>query len=139
MYEPPDSCPKITCRARGSRRYPLRQQCSYLIVETWLRVPELGPVSVSGLTFTELKRLVSRVVSERMIGTEIFLSPVALRQISVLVVGEVEKPGNYVLSALSSPIHALYVAGGPSDLGSYRNIKLTKLGGGLSQISMTLV
>ena len=47
-----------------------------------------------------------------MIGTEVFVTPVALRQISVMVVGEVQKPGSYLLSALASPIHALYVAGG---------------------------
>ena len=38
-----------------------------------------------------------------------FVTPVALRQISVMVVGEVQKPGSYLLSALASPIHALYV------------------------------
>ena len=66
-----------------------------------LVVPELGPVSVSGLTFLELKEL-SLVVSERIIGTEVFISPAAFRQISVMVVGEVEKPGNYLLSALAT-------------------------------------
>ena len=99
-------------------------------------VPEFGPVPVSGLTFTELKRLVSKVVSEGMIGTEVFVSPVALRQVSVMVVGEVKKPGNYLLSALANPIHALYTAGGPSDLGSYRNIKLTKLDGESFQLDL---
>ena len=99
-------------------------------------VPELGPLSVSGLTFTELKRLTNRLVSERMIGTEVFVSPLAIRQISVMVVGEVEKPGSYLLSALANPIHALYVAGGPNTLGSYRNIKLSKLDGETYQIDL---
>ena len=94
-----------------------------------LVVPELGPISVSGLTFTELKRLVDGVVQERMIGMEAFVSPVSLRRVSVMVVGEVERPGNYLLSALAGPLHALYAAGGPSELGSYRNIVLTKLSG----------
>ena len=101
-----------------------------------LVVPELGPVSVSGLTFLELKELLSLVVSERIIGTEVFISPVAFRQISVMVVGEVEKPGNYLLSALANPIHALYAAGGPNELGSYRNIRMTKLGGEEYQLDL---
>ena len=71
-----------------------------------------------------------------MIGTEVFVSPVALRQISVMVVGEVEKPGSYLLSALANPIHALYLAGGPNDLGSYRKIKLTKLDGESHQLDL---
>ena len=53
-----------------------------------------------------------------------------------MVVGEVEKPGNYLLSALANPIHALYLAGGPNELGSYRNIKLTKLDGESHQLDL---
>ena len=138
MYEPPNSSavPQNYLLGPGDDRLSVtlfgKVSAQYEVIveqDGSLVVPELGPISVSGLTFTELKRLVSRVVSERMIGTEVFVSPVALRQISVMVVGEVEKPGNYLLSALANPIHALYVAGGPNELGSYRNIKLTKLGG----------
>ena len=101
-----------------------------------LVIPELGSVSVSGLSFAELKQLLRVVVSERMIGTEIYVSSVALKQISIMVVGEVEKPGSYLLSALATPIHALYLAGGPSELGSYRNIKLTKLSGEHHQLDL---
>ena len=101
-----------------------------------LVVPELGSLSVTGLTFTEFKELVSNVVKERMIGTEVFLSPMDLKQISIVVVGEVKKPGTYLLSALANPIHALYVAGGPGEIGSYRNIRLTKLSGEVHELDL---
>ena len=72
-----------------------------------------------------------------MIGTEVFVSPVALRQISVMVVGEVQKPGSYLRSALANPIHALYLAGGPNELrGAIANIKLTKLDGESHQLDL---
>ena len=144
MYEPPKSSAvpqnylvgpgdrlSVTLFGKVSAQYEVMVEQDGSLV-----VPELGPVSVSGLTFTELKSIVSRVVSERMIGTEVFVSPVALRQISVMVVGEVEKPGSYLLSALANPIHALYLAGGPNELGSYRNIKLTKLDGESHQLDL---
>ena len=144
MYEPPSSSAvpqnyllgpgdrlSVTLFGKASAQYEVTVEQDGSLV-----VPELGPVSVSGLTFTELKRIVSRIVSERMIGTEVFVSPVALRQISVMVVGEVERPGSYLLSALANPIHALYLAGGPNELGSYRNIKLTNLVGESSQLDL---
>ena len=94
MYEPPNSSAvpqnylvgpgdrlSLTLFGKVSAQYEVTVEQDGLLV-----VPELGPVSVSGLTFTELKAIVSRVVSERMIGTEVFISPVALRQISVMVV-----------------------------------------------------
>jgi polysaccharide export outer membrane protein len=137
MYEPPATAAvpqnyllgpgdrlSVTLFGKTSGQYELIVELDGSLV-----VPDLGPLSVSGLTFTELKSLVSRTVKERMIGTEAFVSPVALRQISVMVVGEVEQPGNYLLSALANPTHALYAAGGPNELGSYRDIKLTRLSG----------
>ena len=144
MYEPPNSSavPKnyllgpgdrlsVTLFGKVSAQYEVMVEQDGSLV-----VPELGPVSVSGLTFTELKAIVSRVVGERMIGTEVFVSPIALRQVSVMVVGEVVKPGSYLLSALANPIHALYLAGGPNELGSYRNIKLTKLDGESNRLDL---
>ena len=137
MYEPPSSAAtpqnyligpgdrlSVTLFGKVSSRYELTVE-----QEGSLLVPDLGPLSVSGLSFTELKRLVGNTVKERMIGTEAYISAVELRQISVMVVGEVERPGNFLLSALANPIHALYLAGGPNELGSYRDIKLTRLSG----------
>ncbi len=89
-------------------------------------VPDVGSISVAGLTFTELKRVTDRVVKDRLIGVDAFVTPSQLRRISVAVFGEVEKPGQYLLSSLANPLHALYMAGGPTDIGSYRNIKIVK-------------
>jgi polysaccharide export outer membrane protein len=99
-------------------------------------VPDLGPLQVAGLTFKELKQFAKNIVAERLIGTEIFISPGEVRKISVMVVGEAKYPGQYNLSALSNPLHALYLAGGPTEIGSYRNIRLSSVGGESSTLDL---
>lgn len=51
-----------------------------------------------------------------------------LRSIKVFVLGEVKKPGAYTISALSHTFHVLYAAGGPTKLGTLRQIKLRREG-----------
>ena len=83
MYEPPNSSavPQNYLLGPGDRLSLMlfgKVSAQYEVMveqDGSLVVPELGPVSVSGLTFTELKSIVSHVVSERMIGTEVFVSP----------------------------------------------------------------
>lgn len=99
-------------------------------------LPDLGSIPVAGLSLLELKALTKLIAEERLIGTELYVSPVELRQINVMVVGEVKKPGSYTLSAQSSPLHALYLSGGPTEIGSYRNIKLTSVSGVVERLDL---
>ena len=57
-----------------------------------LLVPSLSPLNASGLSFGELEDILKKQVSDSLIGTEVFLSVATLRQISVLVAGEVSNP-----------------------------------------------
>ena len=82
-------------------------------------LPKLGRVVLSGLTFPEAKTLIEKRVSEQLIGSEAILSMGSLRSINVFIAGEVNKPGNYSVSALSTLSQAVYVAGGISDVGSF--------------------
>ena len=94
-----------------------------------ISLPRIGPIAVAGLTFDQATALVQREVNSQLIGAEVVVSLVKLRQISVFVAGEVERPGQYNLSSLSSITQALYSAGGISELGTFRGIKVNRSGG----------
>lgn len=91
-------------------------------------IPNLGPFNVAGLTYSELKKYLRSEISTKLLGVEVNVSLAELRSMRVFVLGEAFKPGPYVLSSLSSITHALFAAGGLSDIGSLRNIKLKRAG-----------
>jgi polysaccharide export outer membrane protein len=90
--------------------------------------PELGPIAISGLKFSEAKQLVQQKVSEQMIGVRAVISLGELRSIRVFILGEAFKPGSYTVSSLSTMTNALLVSGGITDIGSLRNIQLKRQG-----------
>ncbi|MSP50812.1 MAG: hypothetical protein EXQ91_00210 [Alphaproteobacteria bacterium] len=91
-----------------------------------LVLPDLPPVSTSGATFGELRGRIELLVATQFISTDVYLSLGEVRQLSVLVVGEVRRPGVYVLSGLSNVIEALVSAGGVAKTGSLRGIQLQR-------------
>ncbi len=90
--------------------------------------PRLGLLSVGGLTFAEARRLVEARVAERLIGTSAIVSMGRLRSITIFLAGEVNNPGAFSVSSLTTITQALYVAGGISDVGTYRNIQVKRNG-----------
>lgn len=90
--------------------------------------PELGPIAVVGLTFREMKELLSREVRNRMIGNEVSVSMGRLRSIRILVLGEVFRPGSYTVSGLSTLTNALFTCGGVQKIGSLRRVQLKRDG-----------
>ena len=88
--------------------------------------PELGPITVAGLTFREMKELVSREVENRMIGNEVSVSMGRLRSIRILVLGEIFRPGSYTVSGLSTLTNALFTSGGVQKIGSLRRVQLKR-------------
>ena len=96
-----------------------------------LLLENIGPISVSGLSIKEAKARVSRKLSSAYDGlkgsepnTFVSLSLGQLRTIRVSIVGSVEIPGTYSLSSLSSVFNALYAAGGITEKGTLREIKV---------------
>ena len=87
-----------------------------------INIPDIGDIPVAGLNLQEASDLVKGLVSQAFIGVEAFISLSELRDINVLIVGNVEKPGMYTLSGGSSPLSLLYAAGGVNENGSYRSI-----------------
>ena len=90
--------------------------------------PELGPISVAGLTFGELRENMKKEVEDRLIGTEVSITMGRLRSIQVFILGDVVQPGNYLLSGLTTMSHALFTSGGVGDIGSLRRIQLKRGG-----------
>ncbi|PKH86722.1 SLBB domain-containing protein [Colwellia sp. Bg11-28] len=90
--------------------------------------PSHGPFTVSGLSFNEMKRLLTARIKEKVIGVDVVVGIASLRSMRVFVLGDAHKPGPYTLSSLSSITHAIFAAGGISDIGSLRNIQLKRAG-----------
>ncbi len=93
-----------------------------------INIPKIGVLGVSGLTFSELKRLLYKQFSKYYTGFEMNVSMGSLRTIRVYVVGHARRPGAYTLSSLSTLINALFEAGGPSKTGTMRAIQVKRNG-----------
>lgn len=94
-----------------------------------------GPVYVNGLTIeVAKKRLMDQLVQlysglKPSSGKPTTFAEVSLgrvRTVSVVVTGEVQNPGTYNISSLATAFNALYVAGGPNGVGSFRNIRVLR-------------
>lgn len=90
--------------------------------------PELGPIAVAGLTFSDMQALLQKRIANQMIGVEAAISMGTLRNIRVFVLGDAWKPGSYTVSALSTVTNALFVSGGIKETGSLRNIEIKRDG-----------
>lgn len=91
-----------------------------------ITLPKIGTLKVWGLSFSELKKYLSREFSKHYKGFYMNVVMGKLRTIRVFVVGEAVTPGSYTLSSLSTVYNALFAAGGPSKRGSMRNIQLIR-------------
>ena len=93
-----------------------------------LHFPEIGPISVAGLTFAEMQDVIRAHIEKQMIGEKVVVTLGALRSMRVFVLGDARQPGSYTVSALSTLTNALFVSGGITDIGSLRNIQLKRRG-----------
>jgi protein involved in polysaccharide export with SLBB domain len=86
-------------------------------------LPEVGPVLVSGKTLAELQARVQSVLRTQFRDVSADVSLGRLRTIRVYEVGDLANPGAYDISSLSTPLNALFAAGGPTAGGSMRIVK----------------
>ena len=89
-------------------------------------VPEIGKIYVAGLKLEEAASKIQKKISATSIGVESFVTLINVRDIQVIVAGNVFNPGPYTLNGNSNVFHALSVSGGPSDIGSFREIELVR-------------
>ncbi len=83
-------------------------------------LPEVGAVEVSGRSLGDVQHLVQTVLRGQFRGVDADVSLSRIRTVRVYVTGDVERPGPYDVSSLSTPLNALYLAGGPTSEGSLR-------------------
>lgn len=101
--------------------------------EGTVKILNLGPIYINGLTVDVASdRIVSRLrqlyqgLNKPGSGSSAQVTLGSVRSIKVVLTGEVKFPGTYTVSSLATVFNALYVAGGPSENGSYRNIKVIR-------------
>ena len=94
-------------------------------------VPNVGRMIVNGLTLEDVrKKLITNMASAysgiKEQTTFVDISLGKLKKIKVFIVGEVVRPGGYTVPSVSMVFNALYYAGGPTTIGSLRNIKVIR-------------
>ena len=93
-----------------------------------INIPDVGKVFLSGLSLNNAIDVIKNKISSTFIGVDVFITLVNVRDIQIMVAGNVFNPGPYTLNGNSSIFHALSVSGGPSDGGSFREIQLSRNG-----------
>jgi protein involved in polysaccharide export with SLBB domain len=101
-----------------------------------LNLPQLGPITVAGLPFSEFREDLNRRVEQMLIGTQVSVTMGRLRTARIFVLGDVNRPGSYVVSSLATISSALYYSGGISEIGSLRGIQLKRNGNVVSQLDL---
>ncbi|MGN0233266.1 MAG: SLBB domain-containing protein [Bacteroidaceae bacterium] len=96
----------------------------------------VGPIKLAGLTVQQATATLKNKLGQHFSGCQFSLSVADTRSIQVQVMGEVVMPGTYTLSSLSSAFNALYAAGGISDIGTLRDIKVYRNGRQISSIDV---
>lgn len=116
----------------GENETTIRQEIS---PDGNINIEGLGLIQLAGKTVSEastyMKRQLSRIyqsLNDSASGNDMQLTLGQARTIQVNVMGEVKQPGTYSLSSFASAFHALYSAGGVSDIGSLREINVVRKG-----------
>ncbi len=109
--------------------------------EGFIKIERIGPIYLSGLSISEakikLKNKLSNIYSGLNYNNVFFdVSLLNSRSIIINIIGNAVAPGTYTLSSLISPLNAIYAAGGPTEVGSYRTIKVIRDGKEIHQIDL---
>ncbi|MFL6690113.1 MAG: SLBB domain-containing protein [Alphaproteobacteria bacterium] len=89
-------------------------------------LPDLPPINAAGRSFGEVRTEISQRIAKAQIGTQAFVSIGTVRQVAVLVTGEVAAPGLRTLTGLNTPVDAILLSGGIKKTGSLRNVILIR-------------
>ncbi len=93
-----------------------------------INIPDIGKLVISGLTMETASSLIKSKVESIYIGTDAFVTLDQIRDVNILVSGNAENPGVYTLTGNSNILHAITVAGGVNEYGSFREINLIRNG-----------
>ncbi len=88
-----------------------------------IALPEAGTITIDGLTIDQAQGAIQKALNTQFQSEHVEISLGRLRTVRVYVVGDVQRPGAYDVSSLSTPLSALYAAGGPTSRGSLRILR----------------
>ena len=88
-----------------------------------IALPEAGTVTVAGLTIAQAQTTIQQALGTQFQNERVELSLGRVRTVRIYVVGDVQRPGAYDVSSLSTALNALYAAGGPTSRGSLRTLR----------------
>jgi protein involved in polysaccharide export with SLBB domain len=88
-----------------------------------IALPEAGTITLDRLTIAEAQSAIQKALGTQFQNEHVEISLGRLRTVRVYVVGDVQRPGAYDVSSMSTPLSALYAAGGPTSRGSLRVIR----------------
>ena len=91
-----------------------------------ISMPDIGSLNLAGLSLGDASSLIKAKINSSYTGTKAYITLANIRDINVLVSGNAFNPGIYTLSGNSNMLHALSVAGGINEYGSYREINLIR-------------
>tara|TARA_B100000780_G_scaffold275489_1_gene242170 strand:+ start:3251 stop:4984 length:1734 start_codon:yes stop_codon:yes gene_type:complete len=91
-----------------------------------INIPDIGKVFLSGLSLESASSLIKAKLSSAYIGVEGYITLINIKDIQVLISGNAYNPGIYTLNGNSNLLHALAMAGGIDEQGSYRKIDLIR-------------
>jgi len=101
-----------------------------------INFPLIGPLAIARMRFSEAKAFIVDQVQEKKVGVRVNVSMGKLRSIRVFLLGDVNNPGSYVVSGLSTISNALFVSGGVSKQGSLRHIILKRAGKKITELDL---
>ena len=93
-----------------------------------INLPDIGKITLAGLTLSEASKLIKVKINNVYIGTEAYITLINIRDIQIVVTGNAYNPGIYTLNGNSNILFALSMAGGINEDGSYRSIDLVRNG-----------
>ena len=86
-------------------------------------LPDAGPIQVAGLSLERVQGTITGALKKQYRDVQVAVTIARLRSIRVYVVGDVQRPGAFDISSLSTPLNALFAAGGPTSIGSLRVLR----------------
>ncbi len=101
-----------------------------------ITIEDIGVIQLGGLSVSQAKARLKRVLGPRYQGSKIDLTVGQTRTITVSVMGEVKMPGTFTMSAFATVYNALYMAGGPNEIGTLRNVKVYRKGKLISNVDV---
>ena len=119
----------ISVKKDFTKKIPIKRDGS-------ITIPDIGKIFISGLSLESASSLIKNKVDSAFIGTKAFISLINVRDIQILISGNASNPGVYTLNGNSNLLHAIAVAGGINDMGSYRDVVVIRDGKSIGSIDL---